>query len=99
MIFTDLNSRNPATRTMIAGVMSMAASLMPIGKEEVGLVRLPGVAVRGPEQLPPVGGEHRESVEYRAEGHLLHLAGARHRGGGVDQEEVEVAAARIPVVR
>ena len=50
--------------------------------------------VGGPDQLLPVGAEHREAVEVGIPGHLLEPGAV-----GVDQEQVEVTAPRIEVVR
>src|SRR5215218_5025427 len=38
------------------------ASVLPVGHEDVGLVRAPRVPVGGPHELPAVGAEHREAV-------------------------------------
>src|SRR5712692_919089 len=65
-------------------------SFHPVGEEDVCLVRLRSVAVRGPNQFLAVGGEHREGIE-------IGMVGDPFLARSVFMDEVEVEVA--PVLR
>src|SRR5687767_12586131 len=99
MIFT------PATRTLRPKAARIAISIMPsidppsvlvlpVRDEYVRLARPRVQAVGRPHQLPPVEAELWEPIEIVVCRHLLETGAV-----GVDEEEIEIAAAWVLVVR
>ena len=69
------------------------SSVDPISYEDVRLVRVRIVTVRGPDDLLAVRAEHRESIKSGRRRHLLERGAIR-----LDQKEIEVAELGIGVM-
>src|ERR1035438_6683470 len=90
-VLIDTNA-NPERKNSLMRIPSAfrLRILYPIGNEDVGASRCRTVTIGFPDELLPIGAEHREAVEILVEGDLL-LAGAV----AVDDEEIEIPAMGI----
>ena len=66
----------------------------PIREKQIRLARLCVVPVGCPHERPPIGAEHRESIETRVGRDLF-----ERRPVNIHEVEIEIAAARLFVVR